>query len=97
MLVPNNRILRWTEETGTVSVFREPSHNANGHTRDRQGRLVSCEHDSRRVTRTEPDGRITVLLCANLCFGGLKHNRLFMAASQSVYALYVAARGAQVP
>jgi gluconolactonase len=60
--IPNNRILRWTEETGEVSIFRSPSNYANGHTRDRQGRLVSCEHDSRRVTRTEADGTITVLI-----------------------------------
>jgi len=60
--IPNNRILRWTEETGEVSVFRSPSNYSNGHTRDRQGRLISCEHDSRRVTRTEPDGSITVLI-----------------------------------
>lgn len=60
--IPNNRILRWTEETGHVSVFRSPSNYANGHTRDRQGRLISCEHDSRRVTRTEPDGTISVLI-----------------------------------
>lgn len=59
---PNNRILRWTEETGAVTVFRCPSNCANGHTRDRRGRLVSCEHDSRRVTRTELDGTITVLI-----------------------------------
>jgi gluconolactonase len=59
--IPNNRILRWEEETGAVSVFRKPSNNANGNTRDRQGRLVTCEHDARRVTRTEPDGTITVL------------------------------------
>jgi gluconolactonase len=59
--IPNNRILRWDEETGAVSVFRKPSHNANGNTRDRQGRLVTCEHDSRRVTRTEYDGAVTVL------------------------------------
>ncbi len=59
--IPNNRILRWDEETGTVSAFRKPSNNANGNTRDRQGRLVTCEHDSRRVTRTEHDGAITVL------------------------------------
>ena len=60
--IPNNRILRWTEETGEVSVFRNPSNYTNGNTRDRQGRLISCEHDSRRVTRTEYDGTITVLL-----------------------------------
>ena len=59
--IPNNRILRWDEETGAVSAFRKPSNNANGNTRDRQGRLVTCEHDSRRVTRTEHDGAITVL------------------------------------
>ncbi len=59
--IPNNRILRWDEETGGVSVFRRPSNNANGNTRDRQGRLVTCEHDARRVTRTEYDGAITVL------------------------------------
>jgi gluconolactonase len=59
--IPNNRILRWDEETGATSVFRKPSNNANGNTRDRQGRLVTCEHDSRRVTRTEYDGSITVL------------------------------------
>ncbi len=59
--IPNNRILRWDEETGVTSIFRKPSNNANGNTRDRQGRLVTCEHDSRRVTRTEYDGSITVL------------------------------------
>jgi len=59
--IPNNRILRWEEETGAVSVFRAPSNFANGHTRDRQGRLVTCEHGTRRVTRTEIDGTITVL------------------------------------
>jgi gluconolactonase len=60
--IPNNRIMKWEEETGAVSVFRRPSNFANGNTRDRQGRLVTCEHDSRRVTRTEYDGSITVLL-----------------------------------
>jgi gluconolactonase len=60
--IPNNRIMRWDEESGRVSVYRKPSNFANGHTRDRQGRLVSCEHDTRRVTRTEYDGTITVLL-----------------------------------
>src|SRR5262250_1950320 len=60
--IPNNRILRWDEESGRTTVFRKPSNYSNGHTRDRQGRLVSCEHDARRVTRTEYDGTITVLL-----------------------------------
>jgi gluconolactonase len=59
--IPNNRIMKWDEETGAVSVFRKPSNNANGNTRDRQGRLITCEHDSRRLTRTEYDGRITVI------------------------------------
>jgi gluconolactonase len=59
--IPNNRIMRWDEETGRVSVFRKPSNNANGNTRDRQGRLITCEHDTRRLTRTEYDGTITVL------------------------------------
>jgi gluconolactonase len=59
--IPNNRILRWDEETGATSIFRKPSNYANGNTRDRQGRLVTCEHDSRRVTRTEYDGSITVM------------------------------------
>jgi gluconolactonase len=59
--IPNNRIMRWDEETGVVSVFRKPSNNANGNARDRQGRLITCEHDTRRVTRTEYDGSITVI------------------------------------
>lgn len=58
--IPNQRILRWVPEGG-VSVFRQPSNFANGNTRDREGRLVSCEHGGRRVTRTELDGSITVL------------------------------------
>lgn len=58
--IPNQRILKWEEETGETSVYRKPSNWANGNTRDRQGRLVTCEH-GRRVTRTEYDGSITVL------------------------------------
>src|SRR5690349_9827714 len=60
--IPNNRMLRWLEETGEVSVFRNPSNYSNGNCRDRQGRLITCEHDTRRVTRTEYDGTITVLM-----------------------------------
>ena len=60
--IPNNRIMRWDEGTGAVSVYRQPSNNANGNTRDRQGRLITCEHDTRRLTRTEYDGSITVLM-----------------------------------
>jgi gluconolactonase len=59
--IPNNRMLRWEEETGQVSPFRYPSNFSNGNTRDREGRLVTCEHGLRRVTRTEHDGSITVL------------------------------------
>ena len=59
--LPNNRILRYDEEDGHVSVFRRPSNYANGNTVDRQGRLVTCEHLGRRVTRTEHDGRVTVI------------------------------------
>jgi gluconolactonase len=59
--IPNNRIMRWLEDDGHVSVFRAPSNYSNGNTRDREGRLVTCEHDTRRVTRTELDGSITVL------------------------------------
>src|SRR6185312_13606296 len=59
--IPNNRVLRWDEETGAVSVYRKPSNNANGNTRDRQGRLITCEHLGRRVIRTEYDGSITVI------------------------------------
>jgi gluconolactonase len=62
--LPNNRILRYDEEDGHVSVFRKPSNYANGNTVDRQGRLVTCEHLGRRVTRTEHDGRVTVIASA---------------------------------
>src|SRR5262252_1360405 len=60
--IPNNRIMRWDEETGRVSIYRKPSNMANGNTRDRQDRLVTCEHDPRRVTRTEYAGTIKVLM-----------------------------------
>ncbi len=59
--IPSNRILRWDDCSGAVSVFRQPSNFANGLARDRQGRLLACEHLTRRVTRTEYDGSITVL------------------------------------
>ena len=59
--LPNERILKWEESDGHVSVFRQSDRIANGNTRDRQGRLISCEHRGRRVTRTEHDGSITVL------------------------------------
>jgi gluconolactonase len=59
--IPNNRMLRWDEETGQVTVFRKPAGYANGNTRDRKGRLLTCEHGGRRVSRTEIDGRIKTL------------------------------------
>jgi gluconolactonase len=59
--IPNDRILRWDEPTGSVGVFRHPAGYTNGHTVDRQGRLVSCEHGGRRVSRTEHDGSITTI------------------------------------
>jgi gluconolactonase len=72
--IPNQRILRWSEDAnggGGLTVYRQPSHFANGQTRDRQGRLVTCEHGTRRVTRTEIDGSITVLADS---FGGKRLN-----------------------
>jgi gluconolactonase len=59
--IPNDRMLRWDEPTGTVGVFRSPAGYTNGHTVDGQGRLVSCSHGERRVERTEHDGSITVI------------------------------------
>ena len=59
--IPNDRLLRYDECDGSVSVFRQPAHNENGHTVDREGRLISCEHRGRCVSRTEHDGRRTVL------------------------------------
>lgn len=59
--IPNDRILRWTAQEG-MTVYRHPANFTNGHYRDLQGRLVSCEHGGRRLTRTEPDGTITVLV-----------------------------------
>src|SRR6201989_3214860 len=60
--IPNNRILRWEEETGAVSVYRKPSNFANGHTRDRQGRLITCEHGGGRVPRAGEVGALLVLI-----------------------------------
>jgi gluconolactonase len=59
--IPNDRILRWSA-SGGLSVFRQPSRFANGHTRDRQGRLIGCSHQDRCITRTELDGSITTLI-----------------------------------
>src|SRR5215212_11919923 len=59
--IPNDRMLRWDETTGQVGVFRQPSGFSNGNILDGHGRLVTCEHGNRRVTRTEHDGSITVI------------------------------------
>ena len=59
--IPNDRVMRYDETDGSVSVFRSPAGNTNGNTVDRQGRLVSCEHGGRRVTRTEFDGTLTTI------------------------------------
>jgi gluconolactonase len=59
--IPNDRMMRWDETDGSVSVFRQPAGNTNGHTMDREGRLLSCEHGGRRVSRTEHDGSITTI------------------------------------
>jgi gluconolactonase len=60
--VPNNRIMKYDEKDGSFTIFRTPSNYANGNTRDRQRRLVTCEHSvTRRITRTEKNGEVTVL------------------------------------
>ncbi|MFI6708736.1 SMP-30/gluconolactonase/LRE family protein [Nonomuraea sp. NPDC050478] len=59
--IPNDRMLRWDEQTGAIGPFRQPSGYVNGNTLDREGRLISCEHGARRVTRTEHDGSVTTL------------------------------------
>jgi gluconolactonase len=60
--IPNDRMLRWDEATGAVGVFRHPCGYTNGHTLDGEGRIVSCEHGGRRVSRTEHDGSVTTLV-----------------------------------
>lgn len=60
--IPNNRLMRYDETDGSVSVFQSPSRYQNGHTVDRQGRLVSCEHQGRCISRIELDGTTTVLV-----------------------------------
>jgi gluconolactonase len=59
--IPNNRIMRFSEDDGHLSVYRQPSMNSNGNTIDREGRLITCEHSGRRITRTELDGSITII------------------------------------
>lgn len=83
--LPEDRILRWDAVTGALTTFRQPAGKANGLTRDRQGRLIACEHGERRVTRTEYDGRITVLADA---FAGERLNSpndVVVAADDAVW------------
>ena len=82
--IHNNRRMKWSPDDA-VSVFREPTDRANGLTRDLQGRLVACEHDSRRVTRLEHDGSITVI--AN-SFKGRRLNRPNDAVIKSDGSIY---------
>jgi gluconolactonase len=76
--VPNNRMLRFDEQTLQVTVFRADSNFSNGNTRDRQGRLITCEHRGRRVTRTEYDGTITVIADR---YEGKRHRQVKRALS----------------
>jgi len=133
--IPNNRMMKWEEETGVVSVFRKPSNFANGNTRDRLDDVVDggtrlsnkrklvdagpgtpdgmrCDVDGNLwvgwgmgqegldgVSIFNPEGQFIGRInlperCANLCFGGLQRNRLFMASSTSLYSLYVNTQGA---
>jgi gluconolactonase len=69
--IPNNRMMRCDDCDGSVSVFRNPSNNSNGNTTDAHGRLVTCEHLARRVTRTEHNGSITIIAD---CYNGMRFN-----------------------
>ena len=69
--IPNDRVMRWDETDGSVSVFMQPSMNSNGHAVDCEGRLISCEHRGRCVSRIEHDGSRTVLADRN---GGMRFN-----------------------
>ena len=62
--IPNNRVMRYDETDGSISTFRQPSNFTNGHTLDRQGRVIACEHFSRSVTRVEHDGSVSVVASA---------------------------------
>src|SRR5690348_12158708 len=88
--IPNNRIMRWLEDDGHVSVFRANSNYSDGNTRDREGRLITCEHDAGRATRTEPDSTITVLIDS---FQGKKLNAPTDAVVASDSAIWFTAPG----
>jgi gluconolactonase len=69
--IPNDRIMRFDETSDVTSIFRDPARNTNGHAVDREGRLISCEHRGRALSRTEHDGRVTMLATH---FGGKRFN-----------------------
>ncbi|WP_099825490.1 SMP-30/gluconolactonase/LRE family protein [Oceaniglobus indicus] len=98
--IPDNRILR-RNDAGAISTHRAPSNYANGHTRDRQGRLVSCEHGTRRATRTEWDGSISVIADSfrgkRLNSSGRAKHRLFITATTSLYSITLNRQGVQTP
>jgi gluconolactonase len=83
--IPNHRVMRWSEDDGHVSVYQTESGYSNGHGRDNQGRLIACEHDTRRVRRREYDGTWTIL-CDNI--GGKKLNAPNDVATHSDGSLY---------
>ena len=79
--IPNNRMMGWLEDDSHVSVFRAPSNYSNGNTRDREGRLITCEHDSRRVTRTDwvqatVLGVVSTTVYCSTCRKGWKQTRV---------------------
>src|ERR1700737_2960176 len=82
--IPSNRMHRW-RPSGELAVFREPSNMANGNTLDRQGRLVTCEHATSRVTRTEPDGAVTVLASNHGGKALNSPNDIVVAADGAIY------------
>ena len=91
--IRNNRRMKWDPGEG-VSVFLEPTNEANGLTRDLQGRLIACEHASRRVTRTEPDGSITVVASS---YKGWRLNRPNDVVVKSDGSIYFTDPGGGVP
>ena len=82
--IPSDRMLRWEARTGDVRVFREPSAKGNGNIRDRQGRLVTCEHRTRRVTRTEHDGSLTGSPTATRAAGSTRRTTWWSARRRRV-------------
>lgn len=95
--VPSDRMMRFDETDGSVSVFRQPSNNSNGNTVDGQGRLITCEHLTRRVTRTEHDGSITVLADRSTFSSRMIFTSLEMFIAIENGFLVAAGNGTQMP